>query len=394
MSSTEHVLQSFFGTTTAKEPLTKDAYYTNTHELPDAYIGRNHFLMSTLDYLITKEGRDFLTKVILPYEHTDNTNVAWEVFHFDRSIVDIEPEQGVPQFITMKHDVYKNQLVRRGLAFQIEHGFYQTDIGRRHYTMNIQQIVDAVEETTALQALQTLIHTPDYYASNASTTRDNLINQLRRFGVVQRGEGGMHMLDADLKDLMLRQNVRPTAYIMPPRAMSYISMRDPYMREYNRGGRGVQALEVQDHTTFRGTRVYESRYFETDYVNEPYDPLTQTITYAEWYPAPTNDNESIWIFDMNTDDWLRIGHQKVIPKRNISAITGENAVMHAQSLGLLSFRRFKGVQTGDEFIANYIPTLHASHQQPVLDHLASLPAGSIVRPNFVNDFIATLAKIA
>ena len=387
------MLQSFFGDVGSKDTLTTDAYYTNTHELPDAYIGRNHFLMSTLDYLITKEGRDFLTKIILPYEHTDNTNVAWEVFHFDRSIVDIEPEQGVPQFITMKHDVYKNQLVRRGLAFQIEHGFYQTDMGRQHYTMNIQQIVDAVEETTALQALLTLVQTQDYYANHTAHDRNSLLNELRRFGVVQRGEGGMHMLDADLKDLMLRQNVRPTAYIMPPRAMSYISMRDPYMREYSRGGRGVQALEVQDHTTFRGTRVYESRYFETDYVNEPYDPLTQVITYAEWYPAPTQDKDLVWIFDMATDDWFRIGTKKVLPHRNTDAIVTGNAFTHERMMEL-KFRRFKDVQTGNDFIANYIPTLHAAHQQPVLDHLAALPAGSIVRPNFVNDFIATLSKIA
>jgi hypothetical protein len=377
-------LSPFFGDlsgSSSVEVVKNNPYYQNTHELPDAYVGRNHFLMSTLDYLITKEGRDFLTKVILPYEHTDNTNVAWEVFHFDRSIVDIEPEQGVPQFITMKHDVRSNTLVRRGLAFQIEHGFFNTDIGRRHYTMNIQQIVDAVEETTALQALITLVDTPDYYENNRGGDDWGKL-ELRRFGIVQRGEGGMHLLDADLKDLMLRQNIRPTAYVMPPRAMSYINMRDPYMTEYKRGGRGVEALEVHADTTFRGTRVYESRYFETDYVSEPYDPLTQVITYAEWYPAT-----DVWVFSMDKDDWVKVTGA-VMGAAALSAV-GSSPFM-PQGLGTLSFRRFKGVKDEAEFVSKFLPTVEAAHRDALMAHLATLDDGSVVRPNYITEFLETL----
>ena len=283
-------MSQFFGELTGTQQTVKeDKYFQNTHELPDAYIGRNKFLMSTLDYLITKEGRDFLTTTILPFSHTDNTNVAWEIFHFDRSIADIEPEQGVPRYVTMKQDVHSDRLVRRGLAFVIEHGFYTTDIGRRHYMMNIQQIVDAVSETTALQALHALIEADDFYSATDSAPDSllgHLVEQLRRFAVIQRGNAGMHILDSDLKDNMLRYNVRPDAYVMPPRATSYINMRDPYMTEYSRGGRGVEALEGPDQQlTFRGTRVYEARYFETDYVADPFDPLSQVITYAEYYPV-------------------------------------------------------------------------------------------------------------
>ena len=285
----------------------QDQYYQNTHELPDAYIGRNRFLMSTLDYLITKEGRDFLTNVILPFEHTDNTNVAWEVFHFDRSLADIEPEQGVPRYVTMKQDIKKDRLVRRGLAFMIEHGFYTTDIGRRHYMMNIQQIVDAVAETTALQALHSMIEVTDFYSvapSDLEGRKNFLVEQLRRFAVIQRGNHGMHILDSDLKDAMLRYNVRPDSYIMPPRSTSYINMRDPYMTEYSRGGRGVKALEGPDQQlTFRGTRVYEARYFETDYVSEPYDPLSQIITYAEYYHCSSGGvgRPSCYVYDFTRD---------------------------------------------------------------------------------------------
>jgi len=286
-------MHSYFGGSTV-ESVKKDNYYQSTHELPDAYVGRNKFLMSTLDYLITKDGRDFLTKVILPFEHTDNTNVAWEIFHFDRSLADVEPELGVPRYVTMHHEVNSDRLVRRGLAFQIEHGFYQTDIGRRHYMMNIQQIVEAVADTTAMHVINALLETTNFYQPVAATRAidDVLAQQLMHFGIIQRGEAGFHTLDSDLKDDMLRHGIRPNTYILPPRSMSYINMRDPYMREYSRGGRGVTALEGPDEVglqsaNFRGTRVYEARYFETDYHDEPFDPLSQTITYGEYYKVST-----------------------------------------------------------------------------------------------------------
>ena len=141
-----------------------------------------------------------------------------------------------------------------------------------------------------MQVINALLETENFYQPRETTVPqdDGLARQLEHFGIIQRGEAGFHMLDSDLKDDMLRHGIRPNTYILPPRSMSYINMRDPYMREYSRGGRGVTALEGPDEvglqsTSFRGTRVYEARYFETDYHDEPFDPLAQTITYGEYY---------------------------------------------------------------------------------------------------------------
>ena len=449
MSAIEPYFGEVFDLGTNVTEIKQDQYYQNTHELPDAYIGRNKFLMSTLDYLITKEGRDFLTDVILPFEHTDNTNVAWEVFHFDRSLADVEPEQGVPRYVTMKQDVHSDRLVRRGLAFMIEHGFYTTDIGRRHYMMNIQQIVDAVAETTALQALFALIQTKDFYSSCGDQPQQRLrflTEQMRRFGIIQRGNHGMHILDSDLKDNMLRYNVRPTAYIMPPRSTSYINMRDPYMTEYSRGGRGAEALAGPDQQlTFRGTRVYEARYFETDYVAQPYDPLSQVITYGEYYidqsalspvPLATAAGPSFavgcWIFDMKTDQFVNIAKQcaqddltgksrlvgtlggqtgaeasfEYTPKEQDRSQAEQKKIREGpktllgSTIGpgpassLYEFRRFKaglGVTDMATFESKFLPTIDASHHAAVMEHIQSLPSGSVIRPKYVTDFVKTLA---
>lgn len=303
---TQNKFENYFGKIPNTVQTHEDPYQHETHNLPEAYLGKNRFLMGTFDYLITKEGREFLTKVILPFEHTDNINVAWEVFHFDKTIADVEPEQGMPRYVTQKHDMYADTLTRRGLAFIIEHGFYTTPIGKKHYLMNIQQIVDAVSDTCSYQVIRALLDCEDHYSNvDSEMPRDIIRRELSRFGIVQRGEHGMHILDSDLKDAMNREGIRPNTYIFPARMSSYIRMRDPYMTEHSRGGVGVGNLgEDPSALTFRGTRVYECRYFETDYIEQPFDPLEQTIVYNEYYYVPYG--QTGYAFSMKQDNWVRI----------------------------------------------------------------------------------------
>tara|TARA_B110000211_G_scaffold63808_1_gene73154 strand:+ start:13066 stop:14472 length:1407 start_codon:yes stop_codon:yes gene_type:complete len=288
-----------------------DPYQHETFNLPEAYLGKNRFLMQTFDYLITKDGREFLTKYILPFEHTENLNVAWEVFHFDKTIADIEPEQGMPRYVTQSHDQYSDTLTRRGLAFIIEHGFYTTPLGKQHYLMNIRQIVDAVADTCAYQVIRALLDAEEYYTTDgthdSSDKKIYIRNTMRRFGIVQRGEHGMHILDSDLKDLMNREGVKPDAYIFPARMSSYIRMRDPYMTEHNRGGIGAQALVADPEPSalsFRGTKVFECRYFETDYIEEPFDPLEETFSFNEYYHVKEGHN--LHVFCMESDSWHQV----------------------------------------------------------------------------------------
>lgn len=317
----------FFGKIPKHKEVLVDEYQHETHNLPDAYIGRNAFLMQTFDYLITKDGKEFLTKVILPFEHTDNVNVKWEIFHFDKTIADIEPEQGMPRYVTQTHDVYSDTLTRRGLAFCIEHGFYQTDVGKQHFLMNVQQITDAVADTCAYQVIRALLDADEHYGQRGlnETNKDTIRREMSRFGIVQRGEHGMHILDSDLKDAMNREGVRPDTYVFPARMSSYIRMRDPYMTEHARGGAGLANLQEDPAVlTFRGTRVYECRYFETDYIEAPFDPLEQTITYNEYYEMP-DTNVGVNIFDMDADNWALIkANDDGLPDA-VNAATGSRA---------------------------------------------------------------------
>ena len=95
--------------------------YTN-FDLPEAYKGRNLFLRDTIDGFILEENT-WYTSICLPYVRTDEHHFAWNEWHFDTHLVGRVPEEGISRLIRSSKRSFKESTVRRGIAFQLEHGF-------------------------------------------------------------------------------------------------------------------------------------------------------------------------------------------------------------------------------------------------------------------------------
>lgn len=122
-ASQEHPLEAFFGPyngTAHGSMRADDALAHESYNLPEAFKGRNKFLERVLDYKIRKED-EFYTSKLLPWEYTDDLHVAWEIFSFNRTLADLEPHQGVPRYVSAQQEAHSDNLLRRGLAFIIEH---------------------------------------------------------------------------------------------------------------------------------------------------------------------------------------------------------------------------------------------------------------------------------
>lgn len=65
----------------------------------------------------------FMTSEILPWKYQENPNIAWDSIKFDKTLVDLEPEQGVPRYVTVEREGHTDYMVRRGLALIVNHGF-------------------------------------------------------------------------------------------------------------------------------------------------------------------------------------------------------------------------------------------------------------------------------
>ena len=336
-----HALQPFFGSVEPQyqKMLAEDKFAHETYNLPKAYEGKNKHLESVLDYLITEEDA-WYTKDVLPWVLTDDLSVRWDIFRFNKTLMDLEPHQGVPRYVTAERESRSDRLVRRGLAFIIEHGFYKTDQGRQHYLMNLRQIVDSVNETAYHGVIHALLSSKNHYKEwdrqhGATVTRPGqlLRQQRRRWAVVQKQERGLYLLDAELKDQMKYEGVSPNVWILPSKMSIYVTMVPSAEVEFYRKGAGAAAnLEKgpANLLSFRGSKVFETRPFDIDFIGEPRDLLVRERQIGEYFVFPnadtdngiTGDKRDIYIYSMDTDNFERMSFDECAAKAKANAPDG------------------------------------------------------------------------
>ena len=314
----------------------EDKFAHETYNLPKVYEGKNKHLETVLDYLITEEDA-WYTSAVLPWVLTDDLSVKWEIFRFNKTLMDLEPHQGVPRYVTAERESRSDRLVRRGLAFIIEHGFYKTDQGRQHYLMNLRQIVDSVNETAYHGVIHALLSCKNHYKEwnrqhGPAVNRPGqlLRAQRRRWALVQKQERGFYLLDAELKDQMKYEGVKPDIWILPSKMSIYVTMVPSAEVEYYRKGAGAAAnLEKgpANMLSFRGSKVFETRPFDIDFIGEPRDLLVRERQIGEFYTFPMlsevatdaevtaataaetaelSKRRNIFIYDMESDDFEEI----------------------------------------------------------------------------------------
>lgn len=325
-ASANHALEPFFGSVEPQyqKMLAEDRFAHETYNLPKAYEGKNKHLESVLDYLVTEED-SWYTASVLPWVLTDDLSVKWDIFRFNKTLMDLEPHQGVPRYVTAERESRSDRLVRRGLAFIIEHGFYKTDQGRKHYLMNLRQIVDSVNETAYHGVIHALLSSKNHYKEwerqhGATVTRPGqlLRQQRRRWAVVQKQERGLYLLDAELKDQMKYEGVKPDVWILPSKMSIYVTMVPSAEVEFYRKGSGAAAnLEKgpDNLLTFRGSKVFETRPFDIDFIGEPRDLLVRQRQIGEYFVFPTaaeagpGNSRDIYIYSMDSDKFVKMDYE-------------------------------------------------------------------------------------
>ncbi len=122
-----------------------DKYQYETYTMPDAYIGKNIYIRDTIEGFI-EGSNNWYTTVALPIQVTDQIHIKWNEWHFDQALASVVPEEGISRLITSSRRGQEDHTIRHGLAFVLEHGFMDTEEGRRQYMLNIQQIAQSVQE--------------------------------------------------------------------------------------------------------------------------------------------------------------------------------------------------------------------------------------------------------
>jgi len=295
------MFEEFFGALTDNQIRADDKLSHETYNLPKAYEGKNKRLEDVLDFMIRKED-EFYTSRLLPWSATDDIHVQWEIFRFNRTLMDVEPEQGIPRLVTAETEHRSDSLLRRGLAFIIEHGFMTTDQGRRHFMLNLQQITDAVHTTAYFGVMHALLNGKNHYKEwrrkfkrYPKRARNVMRDERNLWAIVQKSHKGLYLLDAELKHSMQLNGVIPNTWVFPPKMSIYLDMVPEEQTQFQlKGQQAAGNLEIdrsQQGISWRGTSVFEAQSFDVDFVNDNLDMLQRNQQIGEYFvmKAPKGD---------------------------------------------------------------------------------------------------------
>lgn len=287
----------FFGTPNGYHERVRadDQLSHETYNLPKAYEGKNKRLEDILDFMIRQED-EFYTRDLMPWEFTDDIHIVWDVWKFNRTLADVVPEQGISRLVTQESERHTDNLVRRGLAFQLEHGFMTTDKGRRNYALNLQQISDAVHTTCYFGVMHALFAGQNYYkeyrrkfARHVKGPRTLFRHERQMWACLQKDVKGVYIMDAEIKHHMKINGITPDCLVLPPKAGIYISMVPPSETTYSERGAGAHEALTKDRTgiqTFRGNKVFEAQSFDVDFQHDFIDLTSRPRMCGEYFVIP------------------------------------------------------------------------------------------------------------
>jgi hypothetical protein len=226
----------------------------------------------------------------------DNPNLAWNTITFDKTLVDLEPEQGVPRYVTVEREQHTDYMVRRGIALIVNHGFAATEEGQKDFLYKLATIAGAVQETCDQAGVVALLRAKSEYkqhevnhSRNCNSAYEAYQPELWRFGIVQHAERGWYHLDAEAEHVMRLEGIQPDTWIVPPRMTIFAAMGQQAETEYSRAGPDARAnlqLGQDNFTNFRNKKVYEIRPYQLDVDGRIVDPLNRERQIGDFFVIP------------------------------------------------------------------------------------------------------------
>lgn len=228
-------VQDLIGPVTSQQ---KGYMHSDMLHLEDYYRGRSTFLSSTVIDQIRK-CNSFLIQDILPLYFTKDLNISWETLSLTRTLADYSADQSVPNLTEASYETNATNLVRRGIGMRMDHAAWSTPLGRQEYLLKFAAMIASVREVVEQTTLLALLEAQTPYAKmrmeNVKTATDIFGGDVYFFGMLQKKDHALHVLNKEARNWFQRNGVVPDTYIMPPRMLDFAQIQ-PGECEYWRAG--------------------------------------------------------------------------------------------------------------------------------------------------------------
>lgn len=312
-----------------------DALAHETWNRPEALKGSSEVLAATMVNLIVDRD-EWPTRYIMPYQRTENDKVVWSVLRFNRSVADPTPEQAPTRRLTVEKRDRMGYLIRRGLQFFVERGFWRRPEGIQLYAMHLNNLRTSVNETVHQSVIAALLTAKNHYkewerrfGKPKKNIRECMDWERQRFAMTQKRERGWHDMTVLGMKVLDLERVVPNAYIVPTGFKTHEATTPPPNLEYSRSGDRIGAVLDQGEAAFdvyKGLRVFETRAYEADNIDEPINLLIRERQIGDFFvmwdfnahignaEARTyrSDHRSIEIFSMQSNQFEKISLQDAL----------------------------------------------------------------------------------
>ena len=310
-------------------------YPRETLHLPEVYRGHNPYLTQIMIDFISEEDLTPI-RVILPLRETVNeSSIVWDEYHFNNALLGPVPEEGVSRLVTQQISERQDHYVRGGLAFMIEHGFWQSEKGRQNYALQLTQIKNATLDGLYVGVLEALLmckSVTNYYIQTLqhSITRNRLERSLKleveSWAEVQKTPNGWDMLNSRAHKALKINGFVPDCWVVDEGTKRYVATVRPENSQYLLGGPEGKALynsalpassnpKLLDLRT--GCMIFETKSFESPDSREPVNPLSRPRSIGEYnYSGPFQPvtrhspyysaSRTIVVYDESRDGWAHI----------------------------------------------------------------------------------------
>jgi len=248
--------------------LAGDFLQKETDVLAEFYTNRpNKRLSETLEQMIVNGKSNHSN--LFPFVYDENYTVQWKMVRFDQTLMDIQPSQSVPRFITYSERMRSSQHLRRGQAFRLDHDFWKTLDGQKRFDSSLAAISTNAHITVNIERIQVILNAYAYqHAHNrehgkpASSLNDVIAKQVANFGIFQKKSDGkaFYILLSEAQAAMGSVGIEANQMWGPPGFKNFLALATERENDLSvRGPKAIQNLETNARAfdSFRGLAIYE-----------------------------------------------------------------------------------------------------------------------------------------
>ena len=331
--SKNSALSAYFGL--PKRNVEQDPYDlegAENFDLPKQFQGSNQFMTRLLISDITT-AKIWMVNELFPWRKEERSNVIqWDEWKFDDRLLDRVPEETAPRLLSSRFSTNRVSLIRVGAAFLMEHGFYMTEMGQKHYQMQLKQIANATAETAAYGALFSAMHWPTYvepYNTQYRDTRarsrnaldDIFDHELNSWACFAKRTDGFAIAVRDAKRAFRDKGNSndPNYWVIPEGGKAYFTGR-PDRNFLNTGVPNSINSSIQ-YDLFGNATVRESRGFNVGENRPQEDPMVSQRTIGGFNYVNKNMLQHInpkdfrtnmldlCVYNEDSDDWQILSYK-------------------------------------------------------------------------------------